>query len=186
MGRKKVISEDLILDAAEAVVAEYGANRLSLNLVAERAGISKGGLTYSFPSREALLSGITARDFARYQKIMHDARGGNIDRDTTLFAQVQVMRAASPAIKARSFSIMAAMTQVGEGMDAYRTAYADYFNSIADPEDPKAVVLMLATEAMFMLSGSGVMQWSPDEWQRMLDNIEEVCLDRSAQKDPAR
>jgi len=180
MGRKKVISEDAILDAAEAVVAEYGAHRLSLNLVAEKAGISKGGLTYSFPSREALLSALTARDFARYQKVMEEARHGSSDREATLLAQIQAMRVASLAIDARSFSIMAAMTQVDEGMDAYRKEYSDYFKSIADPNDPKAVVLMLATEAMFMLRGSGVMQWSSNEWQQMLDCIEQVCLSTKA------
>jgi AcrR family transcriptional regulator len=51
----------LILDAAEHVVVEGGALRLTLDAVAERAGVSKGGLLYHFPSKEALLQAMLER-----------------------------------------------------------------------------------------------------------------------------
>lgn len=51
----------LILDAAEQVVTESGALRLTLDAVAERAGVSKGGLLYHFPSKEALLQSMLER-----------------------------------------------------------------------------------------------------------------------------
>lgn len=48
-------SREVILDAAEAVVLESGARHMTLEAVAERAGVSKGGLLYHFPTKEALL-----------------------------------------------------------------------------------------------------------------------------------
>lgn len=51
----------LILDAAEHVVIDSGALRLTLDAVAERAGVSKGGLLYHFPSKEALLQAMLER-----------------------------------------------------------------------------------------------------------------------------
>jgi len=50
-----------ILDASEVVVLENGARHLTLDAVAARAGVSKGGLLYHFPSKEALLKGMLER-----------------------------------------------------------------------------------------------------------------------------
>ena len=54
-------SRDRILDAAAQLVGEVGSGRLTLDAVAERAGLSKGGLLYNFPSKEALLTGMIER-----------------------------------------------------------------------------------------------------------------------------
>jgi AcrR family transcriptional regulator len=58
-GRKS--SREKILDAAAELVSEIGAGRLTLDAVAERAGLSKGGLLYNFPTKEALLQGMIQR-----------------------------------------------------------------------------------------------------------------------------
>jgi AcrR family transcriptional regulator len=50
--RKKEIDRDRILDAAEAVILESGGRNFTLDAVAGRAGISKGGLVYSFATKD--------------------------------------------------------------------------------------------------------------------------------------
>jgi len=47
-----------ILDAACRVVKELGAVHLTLDAVAKEAGLSKGGLLYHFPNKEALIQGM--------------------------------------------------------------------------------------------------------------------------------
>lgn len=59
-------SRDVILDAAEAVVAEAGAAHLTLDAVAQRAGLSKGGLMYNFPTKAALLTALMERVVQRF------------------------------------------------------------------------------------------------------------------------
>ena len=58
-------SREVILDAAEAVVLASGAAHLTLDAVAERAGVSKGGLLYNFPSKETLLQAMVDRNLRR-------------------------------------------------------------------------------------------------------------------------
>jgi AcrR family transcriptional regulator len=58
-GRKS--SREKILDAAAELVSEIGSGRLTLDAVAEKAGLSKGGLLYNFPTKEALLQGMIQR-----------------------------------------------------------------------------------------------------------------------------
>ncbi|NKF24255.1 TetR/AcrR family transcriptional regulator [Solimonas sp. C16B3] len=54
-----------MLDAAEAVVVQQGAVRLTLDAVAKQAGVSKGGVMYHFPSKEALLQALVTRAMER-------------------------------------------------------------------------------------------------------------------------
>ena len=53
-----ISSKQRILQAAASVVDESGAAHLTLEAVAEAAGLSKGGLLYHFPNKRALLSGM--------------------------------------------------------------------------------------------------------------------------------
>lgn len=53
-----------VLDAAAAVLAEHGAAALTLDAVATRARVSKGGLVYHFPAKEALLTALVERAVA--------------------------------------------------------------------------------------------------------------------------
>ena len=61
MGRKRIISEDKILDAAQYVVAQDGAGQLTIDAVAERAGISKASILYLYKSKRALIEAIVRR-----------------------------------------------------------------------------------------------------------------------------
>jgi AcrR family transcriptional regulator len=58
-GRKS--SREKVLDAAAELVSEIGSGRLTLDAVSERAGLSKGGLLYNFPTKDALLQGMIQR-----------------------------------------------------------------------------------------------------------------------------
>ncbi|MEN6627742.1 MAG: TetR/AcrR family transcriptional regulator [Candidatus Sumerlaeia bacterium] len=54
-------SYESILAAAEEVVRESGAVHLTLDAVAARAGVSKGGLLYHFRNKEALIRAMLTR-----------------------------------------------------------------------------------------------------------------------------
>ncbi|MBC8102662.1 MAG: TetR/AcrR family transcriptional regulator [Cytophagales bacterium] len=57
---------DSILLAASKVVQQSGAEALTLEAVAQAAGISKGGLLYHFPNKEALLKAMVAEMIALF------------------------------------------------------------------------------------------------------------------------
>ena len=54
-------ARERLLEAACAVAERSGVAALTLDAVAAEAGVSKGGLLYHFPSKEALLSGMVDR-----------------------------------------------------------------------------------------------------------------------------
>ncbi|MFQ6485110.1 TetR/AcrR family transcriptional regulator [Brachybacterium epidermidis] len=54
-------ARDAVLDAYQAMLLEDGQRATTLEAVAARAGVSKGGLLYHFKSKEALAEGLIER-----------------------------------------------------------------------------------------------------------------------------
>ncbi len=55
---RAVVTKENLLEAAIRVVREEGAAQLTLDRVAKEAGVSKGGLLYHFPSKDALITAL--------------------------------------------------------------------------------------------------------------------------------
>jgi AcrR family transcriptional regulator len=58
---RKPVARDAVLDAFEGLLIDVGERAATLDAVAKRAGVSKGGLLYHFPSKEALITGVLER-----------------------------------------------------------------------------------------------------------------------------
>jgi AcrR family transcriptional regulator len=54
-------TQNKILDAAERVALRDGGGHLTLEAVAVEAGLSKGGVLYNYPSKDALVRGMVER-----------------------------------------------------------------------------------------------------------------------------
>ncbi|MBO3746367.1 TetR family transcriptional regulator [Streptosporangiaceae bacterium NEAU-GS5] len=65
---------EALLDAAEELLDEQGAQGLTLAAVAERAGVSKGGLLYHFASKQSLISGMIERLIAEFDALVEAQR----------------------------------------------------------------------------------------------------------------
>jgi AcrR family transcriptional regulator len=63
-------TREQILDAANAVVALRGVANLTLEEVAREAGLSKGGVLYHFPGKEALTAAMIERFITRFDDAM--------------------------------------------------------------------------------------------------------------------
>ena len=61
-------TQKAILNAANRIVIEQGVERLTLEGVAAEAGVSKGGLLYHFPNKEALIKSMIAHYLERFSE----------------------------------------------------------------------------------------------------------------------
>lgn len=68
-----MLARDRILDAAYRVASDHGAGHLTLEAIALAAGVSKGGLLYHFPSKEALIAALAADYVASLSAIVERA-----------------------------------------------------------------------------------------------------------------
>ncbi|WP_345565610.1 TetR/AcrR family transcriptional regulator [Nonomuraea rosea] len=61
---------DELLDAAEELLCDQGSTALTLAAVADRAGVSKGGLLYHYGSKEALIKGMIERLIEDFDELL--------------------------------------------------------------------------------------------------------------------
>lgn len=78
-----------IMEAARAVAEEDGIGHLSLDAVARRAGISKGGLLYHFPSKDALMRALVEHHVMLAERAIHAAEANAGSANALASALVQ-------------------------------------------------------------------------------------------------
>ncbi|QKV20480.1 TetR/AcrR family transcriptional regulator [Oricola thermophila] len=74
MARAGTSREKILKAAAELAMCE-GAAHLSLDAVAARAGVSKGGLLYNFPNKTALMRALVEQFIEEFRAEIEDAPG---------------------------------------------------------------------------------------------------------------
>jgi AcrR family transcriptional regulator len=144
-------SRERMLDAAEAVVIERGVNDMTLEAVAVRAGVSKGGIFYHFPSKDALVQAMVLRiasmvreRFAAELAVEPAGRGRHarallrlmMDRHGSLFPRLQRVAAPLLAAMASNPSLLNPMRRFYHGVRR---------GMLADGLPPEVSWLILAT-----------------------------------------
>ncbi|MDO6962322.1 TetR/AcrR family transcriptional regulator [Rhizobium alvei] len=180
MGRKRTIDRDGILDAAEELTREQGAAHLSLDAVARRAGISKGGLMYNFPSKDALIAAITERDLGRFESLLAEKAERIGEKPyATLLARIEATEEESPETLAKGACLTATLAQTPEHLGPIQKAYGDEMLRYAPETDGgrRARLAMIAVEGAFLLRGLGLMELSEDEWRLIFADIRALVPD---------
>ena len=146
-----------ILAAANGLILTQGAEHLTLEAVAQAAGISKGGLLYHFPSKEALVAGLVvylvddfsadlARQLAQERAATGDAPGG------WLRAFVKASFQPSQDVQSLDAGMMAASLTNPALLEPLRQKYAEWqAQAEQDGIDPAVATLVrLATDGLWL------------------------------------
>ncbi|GII79438.1 TetR family transcriptional regulator [Sphaerisporangium rufum] len=137
---------DELLNAAEDLLAEQGAPCLTLAAVAERAGVSKGGLLYHFGTKEALVSGMIERLISDFDELVAAGPPGSYSRaylDAT-FTAIRSGRLRRWAVVTGAAGDPHLLTPLREAMARWhRTGLAD------EPDPMAARIVRLACEGLW-------------------------------------
>lgn len=159
MGRTS--NKDLMLDAAEAVVMDEGSGKLTLDAVAERAGVSKGGVLYHFPTKDALLESMMERMIARSRvrrsEILAEIPEGP---GRELKAELQASLVSKQEKAELCAGILAAVAYEPKLMEAVKTYHKDRFSTHTGGKSgsERKALILLAADGLFLLE---MLQVSP-------------------------
>jgi len=160
-----------ILDAAEAVVIEVGAAHLTLDAVAEKSGVSKGGLLYHFPSKEALVEGMMTRLLERALKT-RDAAIEEMQSDPAkeLKAEIQALLVSAEADKPVRVAMLAAVANHPCLMSKIREVHRKRFETQAQHANyEKRALVLLSTFGLFFLELLQVSPFSAEHRARIIN-----------------
>ncbi|MEM6709192.1 MAG: TetR/AcrR family transcriptional regulator [Pseudomonadota bacterium] len=169
MAKRSTNQRPKILAAAFAVVASAGSAHLTLDAVARKAEVSKGGVLYHFPNKRALLDGMLASLIERY--------GPAADGSRALAAHIERERAPEPEVSAASLAILAAAAEDPSLLDPAREVYRSLVSSARrQSDDPElAAVLILAVEGLRFLRMLDLWPGDVDPTARMLELAQTIA-----------
>lgn len=148
---EKPSTREVILDAAERVVARDGSRRLTIDAVVQESGFSKGGVLYNFPSKQALIEGMVARMVAQ-TRARHDAALNEAEAagEDPMPAMVRCLLQQKEMDRAVSMGLLAALAEQPDLINPIRAAIAEMRDEmIARAADPElASIIMLAADGL--------------------------------------
>ncbi|MCU1469000.1 MAG: transcriptional regulator, TetR family [Glaciihabitans sp.] len=147
------MKREAILDAAELVLCERGAQSLTLAAAAELAGVSKGGLLYHFPTKEALLKGLIDRVIEEFDALVasyDDGSPGSYSR-AYVHATFAVVTGSEGARTRRRWAGITAAAAEPELLAPLRAAMTRWHrrDPAQDPDPVAAMVVRLAAEGLW-------------------------------------
>jgi AcrR family transcriptional regulator len=178
--RKKEIDRDRILDAAEAVILESGGRSFTLDAVAERAGISKGGLVYSFATKDKLVYAALEREVARFQeavgrRLVGGPRLGPVE---LVLAHIEEALEEDDASTQMAAFLVTALVHAPEMLEPVRRYYRALLNPLRSEFGAVHEVrhALLAVEGIFLLRGLGFVEVSADELKSVLLHARDIVV----------
>jgi AcrR family transcriptional regulator len=145
----KTSSRDRILKAAGQVAREVGPGHLSLDAVAQRAGISKGGLLYNFPSKAKLLEALVEQHLADFDAAL-TAKEDLRQKNGLCAAYMEVFNAELEQRQPPPSGMLAAMAENPDFLAPVRRFNRDLLDRMkaGASDEGAALVLFLALEGM--------------------------------------
>jgi AcrR family transcriptional regulator len=175
MGRKRVIDQERILDAAEAVVVRDGAAHLTLDAVAETAGISKASVIYDYKTKQALIQAVIERRVANDKAFIQELTHGLGDMPSAAMRGLLLASANPPPDDARAVAVnlCSALAQDAQLRSAIKKEQAATIDQIMETSgSPRGALLAyLALEGLKILEYLDLHSWPEEERSLILREI---------------
>lgn len=192
-------SRKAALEAALTIIARDGPNRLTLDAIARESGMSKGGLTHQFPTKEAVLKALLEHQIAYYDDFSRRylAELGATTSQPYLATQLATLRETIAQPHSVAFAILGALAQDPSLLSHTRATEKTALDLVkAEADDPQLALLRWAAARGLALMGMfGLDPLSDRErdalFDRLLDDRQWTALaqakaPRAAKPAPAR
>ncbi|GAA0591406.1 TetR/AcrR family transcriptional regulator [Virgibacillus siamensis] len=163
-----------ILKAASNIVQQDGILDLTLEAAAEQAGVSKGGLLYHFPSKDALIEGMVQHLFENYAvNIKKEADQDPVQKGRWTRAFIKETYQQSTPDKNMDAGLMAAAAINPDLLKPVQDAYEEWQQNIEqDGFDPiNATVLRLAVDGLWFSEIFGLAPLEKSQRKLVLERL---------------
>lgn len=167
-----------ILDSAERIVVAAGASRMTLDAVVQEAGVSKGGLLYHFPNKDALLAAMVDRYCGSFNEALEKKMAGRPDTlpnhvDALIDSHLE-MGAAKP--RELTASLLAASASNPDLLASPRDSQREHLAHMAQlPGDfPLALVVLSAIDGLALGDMLGLSALSSQQREQLIAKLREL------------
>ncbi|MBP1627613.1 MAG: TetR/AcrR family transcriptional regulator [Holophagaceae bacterium] len=166
-------TRNLLLHSALAILME-GRDLLTLDAVVKRSGVSKGGLTHHFPTKEALIEGVIEEMISQFMDVANRL-GDSAAPGTAAGVKAYMDASLDPALRRASADLAKGVIRLygsdlrenSPFLDPWRKLFAsrlDRFRQAGDAEGfAKAAIITLVIESFVMIDVFNLYRFSAQE-----------------------
>ena len=160
-----------ILNAANKVILDKGADALTLEAVAQEAGISKGGLLYHFPSKKQLIQGMIESMIARVDSTLQEELVKSSGDYMASYIRASFKTETGP--DQISYALLAAISNDPVLIKPLRARFYKMQNEIvaAAASEEVGTIIRLALDGLWISDLFGFAPPSPELRVKMLDAL---------------
>jgi AcrR family transcriptional regulator len=176
MGRKRTITAEQILAAAESVVGRVGAAELTLDAVAEQAGVSKATILYTFNSKKQLIEAVVRNGVTR-DTAFNNAAIAELGDTPSAVIRGRLLAAGEPfpaELHTAALNLCSALMQDDALREVVQATQADVIGRIRKTStSPRGAMLAyLALEGLKLLEILDFHPWPKAERKQLLREID--------------
>ncbi|MGC1338383.1 MAG: hypothetical protein WA836_09690, partial [Candidatus Binataceae bacterium] len=147
--------------------------------VAARAGISKGGLVYSFATKDDLVHAALEREMARFREAVHRrVRGGPTEPIELVLAHIEEALDEDDVSTQKAAFLVTALVHAPDMLEPVRSYYRELLDPLrseaGDMHDVRHA--LLAVEGIFLLRGLDFVEVSADEQKSVLRHARDIIV----------
>ncbi|HEK2813774.1 TPA: TetR/AcrR family transcriptional regulator [Proteus mirabilis] len=174
MGHQRTIDREKLLEAIFDIVMEQGAAALTIDTVAKKMGISKGGVQYCFNSKEAMIDAMFEHWEGGYEARFNQVVANDNSANNRVRAHIHATHDHDKLSFAKGASLMAALLQTPEYLQSTKAWYQQRLAGVdtTTVEGKRARLAFLATEGAFLLRYFGLMDIDDNEWEEIFSDID--------------
>lgn len=142
-------SRDKILAAAAELADIVGPGNLSLDAVAQRAGVSKGGLLYNFPTKAKLMQALV-QDYLKTFEEALSAKSSDDEANSSLAAYVELSAQECSQKQHSAAGVLAALAEDPDFLNPVRDFKRHLLDRLKaeNPDTAKLLVAFLVIEGL--------------------------------------
>ncbi len=181
MGRHPAARQKVI-DASRRIVMERGAGCLTFDEIAQVSGVTRGGITYHFPTKQALLRALVHQDIAQWKAVESELKPDDQSPETAeLLAFLRAHTHEDPDRRRFVTGMLGAATLDPPILDPARQFERERFEGIEwNDRTIRLQLLRMAAMGLFWADLFGCPEIEADVRDRLVSTLEALALEWSA------
>ncbi|MDJ0938746.1 MAG: TetR/AcrR family transcriptional regulator [Woeseiaceae bacterium] len=174
-----------MLDASREIVMERGAGCLTFEQVAQVSGVTRGGITYHFPTKQALLQALVQDDIEQWKELEEVQRpAGEAPETAELLAFMRSYTDENPDKRRFVTGMLGAATLDPPIIDPVREFERERLTGVEwNERNLKIELLRLAAQGLFWANLFHCPDISPELRGRLVEVLESLAREWSGDSD---
>lgn len=176
-----------VLDTAARIVREHGAAALTFEELAAKSGVTRGGITYHFPTKDELLRALVERDQVRWSETLaQHVAAASADPVGPLVAYVRTASTHDPERRRFVSGMLSAVAHQPELLDGCRALYRAQLPDLerGGAAACDALIVLLAADGLFWMEQLGFLDLPDSAREELIARLEALARATAAPRSP--